>query len=73
MKAIVLTALLGQAVQGHYIFSQLIVNGAAQGQDYTYIRKNTNTCKGWLRSFNSFLSDYGSHRYALIHFRDCQL
>lgn len=30
-------------VHGHYIFSQLLVNGAAQGGDYDYIRKNTNT------------------------------
>ena len=27
----------------HYIFSQLIVNGQAVGQDYSYIRQNTNT------------------------------
>jgi hypothetical protein len=30
-------------VHGHYIFSQLLVNGAAQGGDYDYIRKNTNS------------------------------
>ncbi|KAK1990953.1 fungal cellulose binding domain-containing protein [Colletotrichum falcatum] len=30
-------------VQGHYIFSQLFVNGKAAGGDYSYIRKNTNT------------------------------
>lgn len=30
-------------VHGHYIFSQLLVNGAAVGGDYEYIRKNTNT------------------------------
>jgi hypothetical protein len=30
-------------VHGHYIFSQLLVNGAAQGADYDYIRKNTNS------------------------------
>lgn len=30
-------------VHGHYIFSQLLVNGQAVGGDYDYIRKNTNT------------------------------
>lgn len=30
-------------VHGHYIFSQLLVNGAAVGGDYDYIRKNDNT------------------------------
>lgn len=30
-------------VNGHYIFSQLIVNGSPVGSDYSYIRKNTNT------------------------------
>lgn len=29
-------------VHGHYIFSQLLVNGAAVGGDYDYIRKNSN-------------------------------
>nr|OQO28609.1 hypothetical protein B0A51_03325 [Rachicladosporium sp. CCFEE 5018] len=39
------TALLAapSLVRAHYIFSQLIVNGAAVGSDYTYIRKNTNS------------------------------
>lgn len=37
------TALLAAStVQARYIFSQLIVNGAAVGSDYNYIRKNTN-------------------------------
>lgn len=31
------------AVNAHYIFSQLIVNGEAVGSDYSYIRQNTNT------------------------------
>jgi hypothetical protein len=31
------------AVQAHYIFSQVFVNGAAKGGDYAYIRKNTNS------------------------------
>jgi hypothetical protein len=30
-------------VHGHYIFSQLIVNGQPVGTDYTYMRKNTNS------------------------------
>ena len=30
-------------VHGHYIFSQLMVNGATVGGDYDYIRKNDNT------------------------------
>jgi hypothetical protein len=30
-------------VHGHYIFSQLLVNGAAVGADYDYIRKNSNS------------------------------
>lgn len=30
-------------IHAHYIFSQLIVNSAAVGSDYTYIRKNTNS------------------------------
>jgi hypothetical protein len=42
MKSVVLASLLASLVEGHYIFSQLIVNGAAVGSDYTYMRKNTN-------------------------------
>lgn len=38
--AVLLAASLANA---HYIFSQLIVNGQAVGQDYSYIRQNTNT------------------------------
>jgi hypothetical protein len=37
-------------VHGHYIFSQLLVNGAAVGGDYDYIRKNTNS---YMPSFTS--------------------
>jgi hypothetical protein len=37
-------------VNGHYIFSQLLVNGAAVGGDYDYIRKNTNS---YMPSFTS--------------------
>ncbi|KAK1982121.1 fungal cellulose binding domain-containing protein [Colletotrichum cereale] len=37
-------------VQGHYIFSQLFVNGKAVGGDYAYIRKNSNT---YMPSFTS--------------------
>ncbi|KAK6433505.1 hypothetical protein LTR95_010316 [Oleoguttula sp. CCFEE 5521] len=46
------TALLAAPtlVQGHYIFSQLIVNGSPVGSDYTYIRKNTNS---YMPSFTS--------------------
>ncbi|KAK8099474.1 uncharacterized protein PG998_012715 [Apiospora kogelbergensis] len=36
--------------QAHYIFSELIVNGVAQGGDYAYIRKNSNT---YMPSFTS--------------------
>ena len=36
-------ALAAPLVQGHYIFSQLVVDGKPVGQDYTYIRKNSNT------------------------------
>ncbi|KAI1466649.1 glycoside hydrolase family 61 protein [Daldinia caldariorum] len=44
MKSATLTALLAATVaEGHYVFSQLIVNGEAVGQEYTYIRKNSNT------------------------------
>jgi hypothetical protein len=35
--------LLIPTIHAHYIFSQLLVNDAAVGQDYTYIRKNTNS------------------------------
>ena len=31
------------ATEAHYIFSQVFVNGAVKGGDYTYIRKNSNT------------------------------
>jgi hypothetical protein len=37
-------------VHGPYIFSQLLVNGAAVGGDYDYIRKNTNS---YMPSFTS--------------------
>jgi hypothetical protein len=45
MKASVILSLFAAplAVQAHYIFSQLIVNGQAKGGDYTYIRKNSNS------------------------------
>lgn len=45
MKASVILSLLAAplAVQAHYIFSQLIVNGQAKGGDYIYIRKNSNS------------------------------
>lgn len=41
--ALSLVALVAPLVKGHYIFSQLVVDGKAVGQDYTYIRKNSNT------------------------------
>lgn len=41
--ALSLVALAAPLIQGHYIFSQLIVDGQAVGSDYTYIRKNSNT------------------------------
>ncbi|EGP91468.1 endo-1,4-beta-glucanase glycosyl hydrolase family 61 [Zymoseptoria tritici IPO323] len=37
-------------IQAHYIFSQLLVNDTPIGQDYTYVRKNTNT---YMPSFTS--------------------
>ncbi|KAM0722245.1 hypothetical protein Q7P37_001686 [Cladosporium fusiforme] len=36
------TLLAAQAVHGHYIFSQLVVNDELVGGDYDYIRKNSN-------------------------------
>ena len=41
LKAALLAAPL--SINAHYIFSQLIVNGAAVGSDYSYIRQNTNS------------------------------
>ncbi|KAI0009485.1 glycoside hydrolase family 61 protein [Xylariaceae sp. FL0662B] len=44
MKSFSLAALLAASLaEGHYIFSQLVVNDKVVGQDYTYIRKNSNT------------------------------
>ncbi|KAG8627262.1 hypothetical protein KVT40_004745 [Elsinoe batatas] len=43
MKFLAAAGLLSTVVNGHYIFSQLIVNGKAVGKDYSYVRKNTNT------------------------------
>lgn len=31
------------AIQAHYIFNQIVLNGANVGQEYTYTRKNTNS------------------------------
>ncbi|KAK6857080.1 hypothetical protein PG995_007267 [Apiospora arundinis] len=45
-----LSLALATAVHAHYIFSELIVNGVAQGGDYAYIRKNSNT---YMPSFTS--------------------
>ncbi|KAI1107910.1 glycoside hydrolase family 61 protein [Jackrogersella minutella] len=43
MKSATLTALLAASlVEGHYVFSQLVVNDELIGEDYTYIRKNSN-------------------------------
>lgn len=39
-----LAALLAAPLtEGHYIFSQLLVNGSPEGADYDYIRKNSNS------------------------------
>jgi hypothetical protein len=44
MKAVALFALLAPlGANAHYIFNRLIVNGAAIGGDYAYVRKNTNS------------------------------
>jgi hypothetical protein len=45
MKASLALSLLAApfAAHAHYIFSQVFVNGALKGGDYTYIRKNSNT------------------------------
>ncbi|ORY09132.1 glycoside hydrolase [Clohesyomyces aquaticus] len=50
MKVLAFAALLASITEGHYIFSQLIVNGKAIGGDYAYIRKNSNS---YMPSFTS--------------------
>ncbi|KAK8023654.1 hypothetical protein PG993_011720 [Apiospora rasikravindrae] len=42
--------LAAAVARAHYIFSNLIVNGVAQGGDYAYIRKNSNS---YMPSFTS--------------------
>lgn len=41
--SLVAALLAAPLAEGHYIFSQLLVNGSPEGADYDYIRKNTNT------------------------------
>lgn len=56
MYALAAALLAAPVVQGHYIFSQLIVNDQPVGGDYEYIRKNSN--------------DYQPSRFELLNSED---